>query len=225
MSRPNRKARRKLVREAYERAVDDAAKEKSRRWLEQHPPHAVVPMSRGHWRSRDPYDFNNVYEVNFQPTPMPPSLIWQVPIMASAPERIAAMERSYIGSGTRTFEMRAVEWETRIGHTVLRWWNWEPIFAETDAEAATYSAARGAFAMMQRLEPHMKLLAEMDPYGRMMPWSEAGSRFPLPGELALKYWRESVELLGTWLGMVKTKYVVPGKSGQSEERVSESRRP
>ena len=221
----SRQARRKPVREAYARAVDDAAKEKSRRHLENYPPRAEVPISLGHWRSPGQEAYDNTYDVEFEPTPCPSSPVWRVPIMADAPTRFVANARAYDGERFRTFDMRAVQWVCTIGATRLRWWNWEPVQPEGDPEAAAYRAANGAFQMMIRLTPHVEMVAKLDPYGRTFPWSEPGQPFPLPGDVALRYWRESLDLLGTWLGLVRARYTVPSKDSRVEERVGDARRP
>ena len=79
--------------------------------------------------------------------------------------------------------------------------------------------------MMDLLTPHVEFLAKTDPSGMRFMWSAPGDRFPLPGDVALRYWREAIDLLGTWLGLVRTRYVVPGRDGRPEERLTEGRRP
>jgi hypothetical protein len=127
----------------------------------------------------------------------------------------------------RVLDFRAVPMGLTAGDTRVRWWNWEPILGSLDAkvENEAMRAAHGAHAMMERLEPHVKMLAEMDPYGSRFMFANPGERHPLSGDIALKFWRESVELLGNWLGLVKTHYTVPGADGTPELRTSEARLP
>ena len=220
----NRSKRREPLRRAFVQVVDALAEEKSRLWMSQHPPRLETPVSLGSWRSPDQDHYESTYDVEFGPTPRPESPVWRVPIMAAPSLRFREARAYDAGDAYRTFDMRAVQWGVSFGTTRLRWWNWEPVEPENDSEVAAYKAASGAFNLMLRLTPHIEQLVHLDPWSRSFPWSESGERFPLPGDVALRYWRESLDLLETWLGLVKTRYVVPGWRGLPEDRTTEARR-
>ena len=136
----NRKARRAPVRKAYQQAVDAAAKEKSKQWLESHPPRVEVPVITGRWQHPDVLRQENAYEVQFGPKPEYPVI--HVPLMQHHPF-LRLNERA--NSQYDVVLMRAVEWGVTFGATIVRWWNWEPTRCDgMFNEAAVYRAARGA---------------------------------------------------------------------------------
>jgi hypothetical protein len=214
----NRKVRRAPLRKEFEAAVDRLATQKSRKWLEAHPPRADVPVQTSVWRDPERDALDNIYTVDFECTPRPQYPLHRVPIIEpvfhSLMEVAPSSEERRLR--LRHFEMRATEWNVQSGRTRLRWWNWEPVVGtfDGDAEASLFRAAYGARMMMERLLPIVKRLASLDPHGYLFPWESES----LPADIAVRYWQDTLDLLGTWLGLARTRYVVPGVDGKPQER-------
>jgi hypothetical protein len=176
--------------------------ERTRRWLELHPPRVELPVELGRW-STDRLE--NRYEVDFFGMErrgdrwLPRGVIVQVPVM----DRRLALEMwqsAAIPDAVQVVDFRPVKMRFEHNQTRVTWYNWEPTRGMYgDAEADIYSAMGKLEAMLSRV-PYMH--RDFD-FVKVL-FAHAEKDFS-------QFMRECLDAIGEWRGKVRSYYVVPGR--------------